>query len=156
MSLRYNNINSTNQFYQVPFSLFYSDVCLGDEYLLCFGQTEFYYDFISDNQIKKMLSNNIDVDIDRGWERGKFKFANYDIEYHTMRIAKLVSEIELGKKIKPVMLYFDELSYKFAPNYIEDGNHRIRAFKYLGYDYFPAYIFGSHAKYLIDYLRLKF
>ena len=32
-------------------------------------------------------------------------------------------------------------------------NHRIRALQYLKYDYYPAYIYGSHAKLLIEYIE---
>ena len=154
----YNNINidDVDKYYQVPFSIFSNEgLCLGDEdeYKLCFGNTNFYYDIIKDSQIEKYLDNNLDdINIDKGWERSKFEFANSDIEYHAKRIAKIIAEIKSGKKINPVSMFFDERAYEFAPNYIDDGNHRIRALKYLGYDYFPAYIYGSHAKYLIKYL----
>lgn len=51
-------------------------------------------------------------------------------------------------------MFFDERAYQHdIKNYIEDGNHRIRAMQYLKFDYFPAYLYGNFSKYLLKYLK---
>lgn len=166
----YTNVDNTYEnekfdYYQVPFSLFKSNVCIKDDYdwVLCFGdKLNFVYDYISDEEIKKHLHkdlSNIDITVD--WTsvpNNKFKFetAYEDIEKHSLRIAKLVQEIKNGNKIKPISMLFDDRAFQYGlRSYIEDGNHRIRALQFLKYDYFPAVITGNYSKYLIEYLKDK-
>ena len=158
----YNYINvehlNSAEYYQVPFKILENEICIyceNIEFNLCFRNGG-YYDFITDDEIKKCLNLDLEhINIEKGWEGqtdGFFAFQNVDI--HTLRITKLVKEILNNKPIKPISMFFDDRSFQYSiPNYIEDGNHRIRALKYLKYDYFPAFIHGNSAKYLIDFLN---
>ena len=156
---KYLNINNINdyKFYQVPFSLFNKGECIEgeDKWVLCFSPN-FVYDYISDNEIRDALRLDLSkIDISKDWV---YSSKNYEDAYtnkdkHVLRIAKLIKEIQSGNPITPISMFFDERSFAHdIKNYVEDGNHRIRALQYLGYDYFPAYIYGNFSSYLIDKL----
>lgn len=147
--------NDLEYFYQIPFELFESDQVLGGDYVLGFSDQFFYDGIVSDDMITTCLENDLsDVNLEKGWQNyTKDIFASENPNYHAMRVAKLVKEMQSNNPINPVTVYFDERAYEFAPNYIDDGSHRIRALKYLKYDYFPALIGGSHATYLIQWLK---
>jgi hypothetical protein len=168
----YNNINNFDDvypepidYYQIPFSLYDNGICIEgeDDYVLCFDN-HFVYDYISDVDIEKHLKKDLnDIDISTDWtniknhsKKFEFETAYTNKEKHELRIAKLIQEIKLGKKIRPISMFFDERAYQHdIKNYIEDGNHRIRALQYSKYDYFPAYLYGNFSKFLIDYLNKK-
>lgn len=144
---------------QFPFNLLKSEACIDyDHFVLCFSN-QIYYDYITDDLISKYINTDLsDVNLEKGWQNslGEYRHA-HDIslnDYHAMRIAKLAQEIKNGTPIKPISLWFDERAYMHdAPNFIEDGNHRIRAFQYLKYATFPAFIHGSHAEKLIELIK---
>lgn len=161
-SLESLKVNSDGEYHLIPFSLFKDEVCITgiDNYVLCFSNN-FVYDYITDDDITKSLNLDLSgVDITKDWASvpvgGKYEYehAKTNKDRHTHRIAKLVNEIKSGTPITPISLCFDEQSYMHdIPNYIEDGNHRIRALQYLGYEYFPAYVYGSFTTYLLEYLK---
>lgn len=153
----YNNIKSNDKYYQVPFDLFEKGKCIKgeDEFVLCFSNS-FVYDYISDEDIKKSLKKDLtNIDVSKDWTNFiiKYETAYDNKEYHSLRVAKIVSEIKNGNPITPISLFFDERSYQCdIKNFIDDGNHRIRALQFLKYDYFPAFIYGNFSKYLIELL----
>jgi hypothetical protein len=172
-SLIYNKINNLVDgedipFYQVPFSLFDNEECIigylpntNDEYSMCFSDA-FVYDYVMDSDIQKALSEDLSsVDITKDWTMAynndnKFRYesAYTDKEKHAIRIAKLVQTVKDGEMISPILMYFDDKAWTYdIKNYIEDGNHRIRALQYLNYTHFPAYINGDFRQYLIDYIN---
>jgi hypothetical protein len=159
----YESVNNINDYYyyQIPFYFYEKEFefkpdDVDNSFSLYFSNSNFYYDkLISDEEIENALKldlENIDISKDWNGQTGGF-FAYENINIHILRIAKLVSEIRKNIPIKPVSLMFDERAFEYhIPNYIEDGNHRIRALKFLKYDGFPAYVWGSHAKSLIKKL----
>lgn len=162
----YKNINNfvdgeKIDYYNVPFDLMESGKCFDkDGYVLCLSDN-FVYDYIKDSDIDKNLDDDLsNIDISKDWtsikpdEKFNFETAFSDKKKHIKRVAKLVNEIRNGEKLTPVLMYFDDRSYMYdIKNYIEDGNHRIRALQYLKYDYFPAYIHGNFSDLLIDYIK---
>lgn len=159
-SLKYLNINNINDyiFYQIPFQFFKEGKCIkgDDDYVLCFS-SNFVYDYITDDDIEKALKQDLSkIDVSKDWtfyNNKNYENAYTDKSKHVLRIAKLVNEIKNGNEIVPISMFFDERSYvSDIKNYIEDGNHRIRALQYLKYDYFPAYVYGNFTKYLIKEL----
>lgn len=156
-----NNIvdNEKVKYYNIPFNLFEKGICIknSEKEVLCFSN-KFYYDFIKDAEIKKALKLDLSkIDITDDWtDKMKTTFAYENSDIHTLRIAKLVLEIQNNIPITPVLFFFDDRSFIYKiPNYVEDGNHRIRALKFLKYDYFPAYVHGNFTKYLLKYLKNK-
>lgn len=162
---KYKNINNIVDndevdYYQVPFDLFKKNKCFEKDDVLCLSYN-FVYDYIKDSDIDEFLETDLsDIDITKDWssvktgEKFKFETAYSDKNKHIKRIAKLVNEIINGEYITPVLMYFDDRSYMYdIKNYIEDGNHRIRALQYLKYDYFPAYIHGNFSDLLIKHLK---
>lgn len=155
----YVSLEEDSVYYQIPFNYLDSGKCFknNDDYLLCLNGSKFYYDeLITDDDINNALKLDLqDIDISKDWSQTtKTTFAFEKINIHTLRCAKLVEEIQKNISINPIHFWFDEYSFKYVKNYIEDGNHRIRALKYLKYDGFPAYVYGSHSKYLIEDLIL--
>ena len=160
-SLKYLNINNINDyiFYQIPFKFFKEGKCIkgDDDYVLCFS-SNFVYDYITDDDIEKALKQDLSkIDVSKDWtfyNNKNYENAYTDKSKHVLRIAKLVNEIKNGVEIVPISMFFDERSYFCdIKNYIEDGNHRVRALQYLKYDYFPAYVYGNFTKYLIKELN---
>lgn len=155
--------NEPLPFYYVPFKFPDDEIGLKDNenYFLSFPSENFVYDYIKDSDIEEVLKLDLsNIDISKDWTNVKdendtiYTFTAYDNKNkHVLRIAKLVKEIQNNIPIKPVIMYFDERAYVHdIKNYIEDGNHRIRALQFLKYDTYPAYIGGHHAKQLIEYL----
>lgn len=167
---KYTNINNIIDgeqidFYQIPFALGYGQgTCIPDDenYVVCISNN-YVYDYISDDDIKVYLNKDLsEIDITKDWtsmnsnDKFEFETAYTNKEKHTLRVAKIVQELLENKKLTPVIMYFDSMSYNYdIKNHIEDGNHRIRALQYLNYDYYPAFIGGSHSKYLINYLNVN-
>lgn len=165
----YKNIDNMEDgepidYYNVPFSLGENGVCITgynkntpeDKYVLCL--TNYYiYDYVTDDMIANELKNDLsNVDVSRDWTNYNdgYEHSGTDKNKHAKRIAKLVQELKQNKPLKPVSMYFDERSYIHdIYNYIEDGNHRIRALQYLKYSGYPAYIHGGHSEFLIKYIR---
>lgn len=147
-------LEDDGEYYQVPFSIFNEEIGFGEDYKLFFNSWLYYDDIATDEDIYKYLNSDLnDISVNKDWSNyTKDIFAKTNKEFHVKRIAKIVHELKKHVPINPVMMFFDERAYEFCPNYIEDGNHRLRALYYLKYDYFPVYIYGSHAKYLIEYL----
>lgn len=157
--IEYDNIYAN--FYQVPFILGKKGICIKgkDDYVLCLSDS-YVYDYITDSDIKKHLKKDlIDVDITTDWTNIKTDSFNFETAYtnkdkHILRICKLIQEMKKNMPIKPINMFFDERAYLCdIKNYIDDGNHRIRALQYLKYDYYPAYIYGNFSEYLIEYLK---
>ncbi len=158
----YSNINNflndeNVEYHQIPFEFFKKEQCIknSEDWVLCLNR-KFYYDFIKDSDITKCLKMDLSkINITKDWStQTKTIFAYENINIHTLRIAKLVLEMKNNKAITPVSMFFDDRSFIHSiPNYIEDGNHRIRAIKYLKYDGFPAFIHGNYSQYLIDFLK---
>jgi hypothetical protein len=160
----YENVvnNEEINYYNVPFELGKKGIGFSDsENWKHYLGDNYVYDYIEDSDIKEALKEdltNIDISVD--WTNIPEKDINNNISAyqnknkHVLRVAKLVKEILDNKPLKPVSMYFDAMSMTYdIKNDIEDGNHRIRALQYLKYDGFPAYIYGSHSKYLIEYLE---
>ncbi len=157
---RYNNINNIVDgekvdFYQIPFQMFNDEICIKNKNkeVLCL-YNNFYYNFVKDSDIKKALTKDLSkININKDWSQDMKTILAYEnINIHVLRIAKLVIEIKNNISITPVLMWFDDRSFIYSiPSYIEDGNHRIRALQFLGYDCFPAYIHGNFSKYLINY-----
>lgn len=106
--------------------------------------TGFAYDEITDEEINKALEqlSQHSIDVDQDWEDDIY-LHNLDIEpklKHALRIAKLVELIKLGQPIRPVTL--DTIHRYNCGSCISNGNHRIRAIQYCGFDKFPAYCSG--------------
>lgn len=144
------------EYHQVPFSLGYGEgICIDDaeRWSVCISNN-FVYDYIKDDDIQKVLKNDLkNIDISRDWASVDSDVSNIGFETaytnknkHILRVAKLVQEIQQNKPISPILMYFDAMSSNYdIKNHIEDGNHRIRALQYLKFNYYPAYIYGSHA-----------
>lgn len=156
---KYLNLNNEfdTDIYQIPFSLFQNEVCIkgSDDYVLCFSN-HFVYDYVKDVDIDNYINTDLsNIDISKDWTNytNGYEHSLTNKHSHILRISKLCQEILNNKPINPISLFFDERSYQCdIKNYIEDGNHRIRAFQYLKYKYFPAFIHGNFSKYLINYL----
>jgi hypothetical protein len=149
-------------YYNVPFELGEKGIGFSDtEDWKHYLGNQYVYDYIKDIDIKEALKedlSNINISVD--WTSIKEDdiinniSAYQNKNKHSLRIAKLVKEMLDNKPIRPVSMFFDAMSYNYdIKNNIEDGNHRIRALQYLKYDGFPAYIYGGHSKYLIEYLN---
>lgn len=157
----YNNLNNNDEgiITQIPFSLWEDEICIYCEnidYNLCFGGNFYYDNKIKDDEIKNALNKDLTItDINKNWEDDMESiFATEKLDIHTLRVAKLVKEIQDNKNINPVSMFFDDRSFGYRiPSYIEDGNHRIRALKYLEYTHFPAFVYGNGSESLIKYLN---
>lgn len=86
----YNNINNIDEidgeleYYQIPFSLFTNNICINgdDNFVLCFSNNNFVYDYISDNDITVALIKNLsEIDISTDWENIK-KTGNLNMNQH--------------------------------------------------------------------------
>lgn len=161
--LHINNIvdNERVDFYQVPFSLGENDgTCLydSDDWGVCISDY-YVYDYILDSDIEEALKLDLsEIDVSKDWSYSysnefRYETAFSNKEKHILRVAKLVKEILDNKDIIPISMNFDIMSTNYdIKNHIEDGNHRIRALQFLKYDFYPAYIYGSHSRLLIEYL----
>ncbi len=151
----YNNINIIDYdvFYQIPFEWFKVNKEFGDDFKLFLG-SNFIYDYITDQDITNELNNDLSsVDLSKGWESESHHSGNNTNNIHTKRIAKLVLSLKNNEALKPISFWISEESYQHdCYNFIEDGNHRIRALQYLKYTHFPAYVYGSHSKFVISEL----
>lgn len=158
----YDNINNIVDgekidFYQVPFELGVKETCIKkDDWVLCLSN-HYVYDYIKDEDISKALKEDLsNIDISKDWTNSISGFENAytNKESHTKRIAKIVQSLLNKEELTPISMFFDDRAYSMdCKNYIEDGNHRIRALQYLKYDCFPAYIYGNFSKELIDHLK---
>lgn len=152
----YHNINNVNDYiyYQIPFAWFYENKEFGDDFILILN-SHFVYDYIKDSDIENSLREDLsDVNLSKGWEsdvqHSRFNSGNI----HTKRIAKLVKSILNNEPLTPISFWISDNSYQHdCYNFIEDGNHRLRALQYLKYTHFPAYVYGSHEKYVIKELE---
>jgi len=61
------------------------------------------------------------------------------IWFHTERVALIAYAISNGNFVKPAIVGFDNDEGEFS---IFDGNHRVKALQYLGYDGFPSVVYG--------------
>lgn len=152
----YNNIDTSEYdvYYQIPFQWFYDGKEFGDDYKLFLGE-RFIYDYIKDEEIEKELESDLsNVDLSKSWESDTFHSGDNKDNIHTKRIAKLVQSLQNNEPLRPISFWISENSYMHdCYNFIEDGNHRLRALQYLGYDYFPAYVYGSHEKFILEELK---
>jgi hypothetical protein len=152
----YDNIDDINDYdyYQIPFSWFKEHKEFGDDYKVYLFDN-FIYDYITDNDISIELENDIsDVDLSKGWESITSHSKNNESNIHTKRIAKIVEGLLNNKPLIPISFWISEIAYQYdCYNFIEDGNHRLRALQYLKYSHFPAYVYGSHEKFVIDELK---
>lgn len=90
------------------------------------------YDDITDKKITAEMSYINTIDLNKDW--------NETTVNHARRIAALVSLIESGVKLKPVLMeLFDGVK---EPNFLIDGHHRVRAYRYLGLPGFWAALGG--------------
>jgi len=144
---KYLNLNNefNTDIYKINFSLFQNETCIkgSDDYVLCFSN-HFVYDssymwtwagVLSnvkdvdiDNYINTDLSN---IDISKDWTNytNGYEHSLTNKHSHILRISKLCQEILNKKPINPISVFFDDRSYQCdIKNYIEDGNHRIRAY----------------------------
>ena len=111
----------------------------------------FVYDYITNEDIKKALTLDLsNIDITTDWinvpdkKDGIYITAYTNTNKHILRVAKLVQELKQNKQLTPICVFFDDSAFTMdISNYIEDGNHRIRALQYLNYTHFPAYIYGN-------------
>ena len=152
----YNNIDTTDYdvYYQIPFKWFYDGKQFGDDYKLFLGD-KFIYDYIKDEEISKELESDLsDIDLGSRWESESWHSGDNKNKIHTRRIAKLVQSLLKNEPLKPISFWISEDSYLHdCYNFIEDGNHRLRALQYLKYDYFPAYVYGTHEKFVLQELE---
>jgi hypothetical protein len=103
----------------------------------------FAWDWCSNDDIKNALLTNIErQDLNKDWQ-DCIKETDRETEedfkkFHIERIALLAQLILEGNEIELIGMELMSIEYDI----ISDGNHRIRALEYLGYDAFPAWISG--------------
>jgi hypothetical protein len=108
------------------------------ECLLRLIDCEVPYDMCSDKMIQKYLDNNDFVNCKKSFHKGKKDKA----ETHAHIIASLVHLYRHNVSIDKIHVFFnkefdDELDdYKTCVE-VEDGYHRLRAFKFLKIEYIP-------------------
>jgi hypothetical protein len=93
----------------------------------------FEYDHITDRQISSEFLNVNVEDLGKDWYVQKKP-------NHAKRVAAIVKLLLSGEKVPPVSMELSE--YNHNTNFVSDGHHRIRAFRYLKQNGFYADIGG--------------
>lgn len=99
--------------------------------------SNFQYDYISDDLIEEKLhTEDLSTEnLHKGWS-----FSASDTNAHAKRIAAIVSLIEKGVSFDPVEMELSPFNKNL--NFINDGNHRIRAYQFLKFKGFVANVGG--------------
>jgi hypothetical protein len=96
------------------------------------------YEMCSDNMIKKYIKNNNFVNCKKSFHKGN----DDNAENHARIIASLVNLYQKGVNVDKICVLFlrefdDEIDdYKTYVD-VDDGFHRLRAYKFLNIDYIP-------------------
>ena len=87
------------------------------------------------------------TDLSRDWQDDIFEitpdytqYPTLRMDYHPLRVRAFIEHLSNGDWIAPVTLYTSD--FRYCPNCVSDGHHRIRALQYMGYTHFPAYCSG--------------
>ena len=100
---------------------------------------KYQYEFVSDSDIEEaLLSNELErVDLQKDWDKESGSSSTKsDNPYHILRVAKIVKCINEGVEFEPVVINIK--NYNECGYCVSDGQHRLRAMKYLKMKNFKA------------------
>jgi rhodanese-related sulfurtransferase len=115
---------------------------------LSFG--EFEYDHISDEHIQSFITSGkaSAADLAEDWE---LKDGVDFVDYHAERTACIVLLMQSGVELDPVEMELSE--HNRNTNYVVDGNHRIRASRFLKKQGFLANL-GGYERMMLSFKEL--
>lgn len=116
-----------------------------DKLLNIFNIDGFAYAQCADSKIKTALNSEylVNVDSEIEWQDDMFLMKTDKIneeDKHAFRVASIVNSIK--NHGFDGSIHIDTFSSSYSPCGVTDGNHRIRAIEYLGYNYAPFVFSG--------------